>query len=181
MLATNLGFSIVFLDGLRLLGMQPTTEEIEGLFHCWKYIGYLLGIPEQLLPENEPDAIRALYCWTITQPPADADTQALARALMNEPLTSNYPTKLWQKKRVVQVHLGYNYFFLGRHSCEAMGLPVKGWTMYPAILRSLTRMQELLNRLSKRAMEKSVRRNRRQQERIAFIFLKGHGRTSSNQ
>lgn len=180
MLATNLGFSIVFLDGLRLLGMRPTAEEVEGLFHCWKYIGYLLGIPEHLLPENEPDAIRALYGWTITQPPADADTQALARALMNEPLTSNYPAKLWQKKRVVQVHLAYNYFFLGRHSCEAMGLPVKGRTIYPVILRFLTRVQETANHLSKRAMEKSVRRNRRQQERIAFIFLKGHGRAGGN-
>jgi hypothetical protein len=176
MIATNLGFSIVFLDGLRLLGMQPAPDEVEGLFHLWKYIGYLLGIPEDRLPDNEPAAIRALYCWTITQPPADEDTQALARALMNEPLTSNYPKKQWQKKRVVQVHLAYNYFFLGPDSSAAMGLPVKGWTIYPALLRFLTRIQESMNRSSQRALEKSVRKNRRIQEKIAFVFLKGHGR-----
>jgi hypothetical protein len=180
MVATNLGFSIVFLDGLRLLGMQPDAAEIEGLFHFWKYVGYLLGIPEQLLPENEADAIRALYSWTITQPPADADTQALARALMDEPLTSNYPEKLWQKKRVVQVHLAYNYFFLGKASCEAMDLPVKGWTIYPAVLRFFTRIQEWLNHLSERALRNSVTKNRRQQERIAFVFLKGHGRAGKH-
>ena len=176
MLATNLGFSIVFLDGLRLLGMKPSPEEVEGLFHFWKYVGYLLGIPEYLLPENEEDAIRSLYSWTITQPPADEDTKSLAIALMNEPLTSNYPEKSWQKKRIVQVHLGYNYFFLGKESCEAMGLPVKGWTIYPAILRLLTRLQEFINGLSHGAMKRSVLKNRRIQEKIAFVFLKGHGR-----
>jgi len=176
MLATNLGFSIVFLDGLRLLGMKPSPEEVEGLFHFWKYVGYLLGIPEYLLPENEEDAIRSLYSWTITQPPADEDTKSLAIALMNEPLTSNYPEKSWQKKRIVQVHLGYNYFFLGKESCEAMGLPVKGWTIYPAILRLFTRLQEFINGLSHGAMKRSVLKNRRIQEKIAFVFLKGHGR-----
>ena len=176
MVATNLGFSIVFLDGLRLLGTDPSSEETAGLFHFWKYTGYLLGIPPEHLPENEEDAIRALYSWTITQPPADEDTKALARALMNEPLTSNYPVKSWQKKRVVQVHLAYNYFFLGRKSCEVMGLPVKGWTIYPAMLRSATRLQELLNRSSEKAQERSIAKNRRQQERIAFVFLKGYGK-----
>lgn len=176
MIATNLGFSVVFLHGLRLLGMKPTKEEVEGLFHFWKYVGYLLGIPEDQLPQNEPEAIRALYCWTITQPPADADTQALARALMHEPLTSNYPEKLWQKKRVVQVHLAYNHFFLGKRSCQVMGLPLKGWTIYPAMLRFLTRRQEAKNHRSASEMQKSIAKNRKQQENIAFIFLKGHGR-----
>lgn len=53
MLATQLGFSIVFLTGVERMGFQPTEEEKEGLFHFWKYIGYLLGIPLELLPDNE--------------------------------------------------------------------------------------------------------------------------------
>ena len=174
MVATNLGFSIVFLDGLRLLGMQPDADEIEGLFHFWKYIGYLLGIPETLLPENESQAIRELYSWTITQPPADDDTKALAHALMEEPLVAKHPPKNWQKRRVVQLHLAYNYFFLGRHSCEAMGLPVKGWTIYPATLRFVTRIQEKTRRISNSTLRNNVLKNRRQQERIAAYYLKGH-------
>jgi hypothetical protein len=176
MIATNLGFSVVFLDGIRLLGINPASEETEGLFHFWKYVGYLLGIPAHLLPENEADAVRALYSWTITQPPADDDTKALAQALMNEPLTSDFLKKEWQKKRFLQVHLAYNYYFLGKDSCTTMGLPVKGWTIYPFMLRNLTRIREMASRFSLRSYEKSVRRNRKQQEKIAFFFLKGHGR-----
>lgn len=174
MLATNLGFSVVFLHGLRLLGMRPDKDEVEGLFHCWKYIGYLLGIPAHLLPENEADAVQELYCWTITQPPADEDTKALAHALMLEPLTSSFPRQNWLKKRAVQIHLGYNYFFLRANSCLAMGVPVKGFTIYPHLLRLLTGLEELLNHLSPCIRERTIHKRRQQQEKITYLFLKGH-------
>jgi len=75
MQATNLGFSLVFINGLRLMGVHASPEEIEGVLHFWKYIGYLLGIPTDLLPDTEEQAIRALYLWTMTQPAADEDSR----------------------------------------------------------------------------------------------------------
>ena len=39
MIATNLGFSLVFMEGLKNLGLKPRKNEIEGLFHLWKYVG----------------------------------------------------------------------------------------------------------------------------------------------
>jgi len=173
MIATNLGFSLVFLDGIQSLGIRPKPEEIPGLFHLWKYIGYLLGIPAEYLPETEEEAIRELYAWTINQPPADADTKEFARALMLEPYTSNFPKKDWQKKRAVQVHLSYNYYFLGSESCKAMGLPVKGRTIYPFLFRNITRLQEWWYSTSKRAFEKGVKNRRKNQEHIAHLYLQG--------
>lgn len=173
MMATNLGFSLVFLDGIRSLGISPSQNEVEGLFHFWKYVGYLLGIPSKVLPDTEEEAIRELYAWTITQPPADADTQELAKALMLEPMTTKFPTKLWQKKRFVQVHLAYNYFFLGKNSCEAMGLPVKGWTIYPALLKFITKIQEAYYKTSERAFARGVESRRKEQVKIANLYLNG--------
>lgn len=173
MIATNLGFSLVFLDGIRSLGVRVRPEEVEGLFHLWKYIGHLLGIPAHLLPTDEKTAVTELYAWTITQPPADADTQELARALMLEPYSSNFPAKQWQKRRVVQLHLAYNYFFLGAESCAAMGLPVKGWTIYPAMLRFVTRIQEHYYSTSSKAFERGVRNRRKNQEKVAQLYLNG--------
>ncbi len=177
MVATNLGFSLVFLDGIRSLGINVKPEEVDGLFHLWKYIGHLLGIPAELLPETEEDAIRELYTWTITQPPADADTQELAKALMLEPYSSNFPPKQWQKRRVVQLHLAYNYFFLGAESCKAMGLPLKGWTIYPALLKNITKIQEWYYNTSKRAFEKGVNSRRTQQMKVARLYLEGTQQT----
>src|SRR5690606_42033264 len=86
MLATHLGVSEVVLVGLRRMGIKPGEEEIKGLFHFWKYISYLLGIPVELLPDHEPEAIKALYYWTMTQREGDVDTLQLARALQEEPV-----------------------------------------------------------------------------------------------
>ncbi len=180
MIATNLGFSLVFLDGIRSLGVKVKPEEAEGLFHLWKYIGHLLGIPANLLPETEEEAIRQLYAWTISQPPADADTKELARALMLEPYSSNFPPKLWQKKRVVQIHLAYNYFFLGAESCKAMGLPVKRWSIFPSMLKNITKIEELYFSSSEKAFEKGVKTRRKQQVKVAKLYLDGTKDTSGH-
>lgn len=123
MLATNIGFSLVFMVGLGQIGIHPTAAETEGLFHFWKYIGYLLGIPLELLPDNEEQAINALYLWTMTQREGDEDSKALAKALKQEPLEAKYPTNHLFRQMMKEIHLFYNQYLLGDYSCELLGLP----------------------------------------------------------
>src|SRR5690554_6844615 len=47
------GFTLVLLHGLKKLGNFFTEEEELGMFHLWKYISYLLGVPEEYLPDNK--------------------------------------------------------------------------------------------------------------------------------
>lgn len=176
MVATNLGFSIIYLDGLRKLGMKIREEEIRGLFHFWKYTGYLLGIPSEYLPDNESDAIRAIYAWTITQSPADKDTISLAKALTLEPVEGPFPSKKWQKNLVYKTHLGYNRFFLGNDSCDTMQLPNTLWRIYPHIQRFFIRLGQLFIHRSKNSYKKSVLRNRKVQKKIVNAYLQSHGR-----
>lgn len=123
MLATNLGFSMVFLVGLRRMGIQPSKQEIEGLFHFWKYVGHLLGIPLHLLPETEEQAIESLYLWTMTQREGDEDSKLLAAALKDEPVHAGYPTNKVMRLMMREIHLFYNHFLLGDYSCQLLGLP----------------------------------------------------------
>ncbi|TSJ46387.1 oxygenase MpaB family protein [Fluviicola chungangensis] len=176
MLATNLGFSIIFLDGIRKLGMKPTQEEIRGLFHFWKYVGYLLGTPESYFPESESEAIRAIYAWTITQAPADEDTLALALALTLEPLDGPFPDKNWQKKLVYKTHLGYNWYFLGKASCETMQLPKTIWRIFPPIQRFFVNLGQPFVHLSTKSYQRSVKRNRKAQTKVVNAYLESHGR-----
>jgi hypothetical protein len=176
MLATNLGFSIIYLDGLRKLGLKIREEEIRGLFHFWKYVGYLLGIPVDYLPDNESDAIRAIYAWTITQSEADDDTISLATALSDEPLYADFPKKRWQKKLVRKLHLSYNHYFLGNASCKTMHLPDTGFKFYPFLVTFFGRIGQLWVHRSESAYQRSVRKNRKIQEKIVNIFLTGYGR-----
>lgn len=181
MLATNLGFSIIFLDGLRKLGMKPTEQEIQGLFHFWKYVGYLLGTPEAYFPETESEAIRAIYAWTITQAPADADTISLAHALTLEPVEGPFPAKKWQKQLVYKTHLGYNWYFLGKASCETMQLPKTSWKIHPPIQRFFIRLGQFFVHRSEKSYKHSVLRNRKAQTKIVNAYLESHGRQTITQ
>lgn len=174
MVATNLGFSLAFMDGLKNLGFKPSKKEVEGLLHLWKYIGYLLGIPPHYLPDTEEKAIEELYKWTITQPPADEDTKALALALMNEPILSSFPKITWQKKVLIKIHLGYNYFFLGDRSCQAMGLPNTRWRYYPYIVKFIKSIHEFFVLLSPVYYNATDKWGRNNQVKIKDLFLKGH-------
>lgn len=174
MVATNLGFSMAFLDGLRNLGFRPTPREVEGLLHFWKYIGHLIGIPVAELPDTEPNAIRALYAWTITQPPADADTVALAQALMREPYDTFFPKRMWQKKLLIQAHIAYNHFLLGERSCSAIGLPAPRMRVYPYFVRFVNRSKEGLVQVLPPFRRLSERIGRAAQVKIMREFLHGH-------
>jgi hypothetical protein len=171
MIATNLGFSLVYLNGLNLLGYKASSKDIEGLFHFWKYVGHLIGIPPSYLPNTEKEAIEALYSWTITQPPGDEDTKTLAIALMNEPFKANFPKYYWQKKFVVQSHLAYNHFFLGKRSCENMKLPKSKLWFLPYIAKYLNHLNEFIAYKNEFFMKRRIKKGRNQQEKIKAIFF----------
>lgn len=170
MIATNLGFSLVFLDGLRALGFIPSEAEINGLFHFWKYMGYLLGIPTELLPNSETEAIEALYLWTMNQPGADADTVALAQALMHEPIESPFPKYNWQKWLVKQMHLGYSAHFLGKNSCSNLGLPYSRFRWIVQLEEKIRRNKEHKLLRSTEYRLKAIQKNRKKQEEIVDLF-----------
>lgn len=178
MMATNLGFSIIFLDGLRKLGMKPTEQEIQGLFHFWKYVGSLLGTPTTYFPETESEAIRAIYAWTITQAPADDDTISLALALSLEPIDGPFPSKKWQRKLVYKTHLGYNWFFLGEASCKTMQLPKTSWRIYPPVQRFFVSLGQPFVLRSENSYNRSIQRNRKTQNKIVNAYLESHDRKS---
>lgn len=174
MVATYLGFSLVFLQGLKKLGFQATAQEIDGLFHLWKYIGYLIGIPPILLPDNEPQAVISLYKWTMAQPEADEDTVKLALSLVDEPLYASFPEKLWQKRLQVQLHVAFNYFLLGESSCKRISLPKTSFHFVPPIFRKVISLKEHWVHSGNWAYQSAVSSGRKQQERTRFLFLKWH-------
>ncbi|HVL01823.1 MAG TPA: oxygenase MpaB family protein, partial [Dongiaceae bacterium] len=80
-MATILEFSTIFLTGLRALGFIFSKREREAIVHLWRYVGYLMGVEEHILPACEDDAMRAMYLMAATIPPPDEDTRALGQSL----------------------------------------------------------------------------------------------------
>ncbi|MCV9386521.1 oxygenase MpaB family protein [Reichenbachiella ulvae] len=49
---TLMSFAPVILSGLKHLNVELSVEEQTAYMHCWKVVGYLMGIDERLLPDS---------------------------------------------------------------------------------------------------------------------------------
>jgi hypothetical protein len=124
LVATNVLFSAVYLGGLRVLGLQISDEESLGVMHLWRYIGWLMGVDEALLPTNEEEGTRTAWLAGVTQPPADADSRLLGQALMNVPLErAEGPFEKAMAWLEVQLRSGFSRMVLGDPAGDDLGLP----------------------------------------------------------
>ena len=123
MIATYTGFSLVFMQGLKKLGVKISEQEELGVFHLWKYIGYLLGIPPEFLPENKQQAVEHLYLWSSTQNKGDEDSIHLAKALLDENLENTIYKYPFQRKLLLNLHQSMNWFLLDKEINERLSIP----------------------------------------------------------
>jgi ER-bound oxygenase mpaB/B'/Rubber oxygenase, catalytic domain len=123
MMATYIGFSLVFMHSLKKLGNVVSDDEEKGLFHLWKYVGYLLGIPEKILPDNKKQATEYFYLWTSVQPSSDNDSILLAHYLLNESLENPILKYQFQRRNLRYLHICCTWYLLGDEVCKRLKIP----------------------------------------------------------
>lgn len=125
MAMTNFGFCVFFLIGARLQGYLISRTDSEAVMHLWRYVGFLIGVKEELLPSTEREAIRLAYAF-ISQAydSPDEDSLELAHALRDMPLIG---ADTWFKKRLGKQEMlmkaGFTRFFTGDKTGAALDLP----------------------------------------------------------
>jgi hypothetical protein len=134
MQVTYLAFSVVQLLALRLTGVLVSRSESDAVMHLWRYVGWLMGVDEAMLCDDELEGRVLLYRNLISQAPADATSAELARSLMDEPMYREYPWGRWWWGRFNKArHQSLVRWFVGRHGMARLGLPV-AWPWYPLLL-----------------------------------------------
>jgi hypothetical protein len=83
---TLLEFTWMPLKLLRDLGFRYTDAEVEGIYALWRYVGHLVGVPEDLNPAGEQQAERLLALRELTVAPPDDQSLELVRALLDSNL-----------------------------------------------------------------------------------------------
>lgn len=135
MAATYLGFCVVFLWGLRGLGMVITPEESKSIMHFWRYTCWLMGVDEQWLVDTEAQGAKVLFETLLTQSDPDWTTIELAQALAAEPLTRGWPSfKNWRQKLSHSKHLSVTRYFLGKRGMRNLGLQTDVLPWYPPMV-----------------------------------------------
>lgn len=135
MAATNLAFCSLFLLGLRGLGIFPASRESKAVMHFWKYMGWLMGVDAQWLPDTEREGLILLYQTMLTQSPPDWTSKALGKSLAQEPLSKHY--KYFQplkRQWDYQKRLSISQYFLGKRKLRLLGVENTVLPWYPLVL-----------------------------------------------
>lgn len=124
MQATYLAFSVVQLLALRATGFVVTPADSRAVMHLWRYIGWLMGVDERWLCNDEMEGRVRLYQNLVSQAPPDATSVALGQALMDEPLERHHPwPAAWRGRFDKARHLSLVRWFVGREGMRHLGLP----------------------------------------------------------
>ena len=76
-------FSGRLMQHVDRLGGRFSSEEREAYVHIWRYSGWLLGIPEAIMFDDEASAVRAFEIGTLCEPPPDEYGIIMANSLLN--------------------------------------------------------------------------------------------------
>ena len=172
MLATIFLFSQVFLDGLRLLGLAIDRSEGDDFIHLWRVIGWLIGVDEDLLPDDETSARAASEVIYLTQGPPDADSRELVAALLGAPAQTAH-TPAQQRQARIRMHITRQLcrHLLGDPLADALAVPRQRPALAaPILVRALTGLDRARARLP--ALERlATRAGRRYWDAVVAVGL----------
>ncbi|RJF88822.1 DUF2236 domain-containing protein [Oleomonas cavernae] len=165
MAATQLAFSALFLIGVRTLGTLLSREDGLGVMHLMRYSGWLMGIEEAFLPQDEQSGRALLYQMALSLTDPDEAGRSLARALLDEPLSRPYrflPSlrRHYERER----NLSINRFFLGGRAMRALGLPWRPIPWYPLLAAPLNALRFLVGNRSLSARLRTAEAGRIRQQ-----------------
>ncbi|MBK1784716.1 oxygenase MpaB family protein [Prauserella cavernicola] len=123
---TLLLFSLVYVLGMQLLGVRYTDRERADILHLWRYVGWLMGVDDELLPATEEDAWRLLWLLATTEFVPDGDSKRLAAALLAshaEVGTGRGAVGKVLAHVSVRVHSSISRLVLGKTNADFLELP----------------------------------------------------------
>lgn len=172
MAATIYGFGIVFLSGLRAMGVMPTIHESQSVMHFWKYVGWLIGVDERWLSDSERQGALILYHTLITQSSPDWTSQALGKSLSLEPFSRQYKHFAAIRRRFdYQKHMSVTSLFLTRRKMAELGLSKRIVPWFPLMIAPLNALGANVPRLLPKLRNMLEKRGRKEQ--VAFMATFG--------
>lgn len=144
MAATTLLFSLVFLEGVRRLGIETNRDESEAFMHLWRYAGHVMGVDTEILPTSEFEARNLAELIRATQGKPDEDSRALTKALFDAALT-NAKTPEERRMGLFRREMGRGFCraLLGDEMADALAVPKTPLIGAYHVFRTTTRAMEI--------------------------------------
>lgn len=146
MLLAGSAFSGRLMQHVAALGGDFSREEREAYVHVWRYTGFLMGIPEDVLFRDEASAVRTFELARLCEPPPDEDAIIMANAIINSAPVVIGITEPRARRKLAKYAYRVSKGLIGEDLAEQFNFPKVGPTTVPFI-RLRNRIQRRVGRL----------------------------------
>lgn len=126
--AAHLGFALTvfsmrLLDYAARVGAALDAEEQASVMEVWRYVGYVMGVPNDMLYVDREHATRISDVARICEPPPDADSATMANALIAAiPLTAGIEGE-GERRKVVRLAYRLSRALIGSELADQLQFP----------------------------------------------------------
>jgi hypothetical protein len=141
------GFLVVPLRCMRDLGVRFSPAEEEAVTHLWRWVAYVMGVPEHLLPVSASDARERVELALATDSGPNADSPRLMHALLYHGLALERilpgPAVAPVRMAAGQVTGGFARRWLGGDMADRLDVPGSQLARLVPLLRPAARVRDL--------------------------------------
>ncbi|WP_046300404.1 oxygenase MpaB family protein [Mycobacterium sp. UM_Kg27] len=136
---TIVEFGRIALAAMHQLGVRYKREELDDIYHFWRYVGRLNGVAEELNPATEADQIRIAELYALTAVEPDKEDRDFVRALTHDYLAREIAELLpfagsWKHRLGVNIISGMTRAFLGDANASRLGVADTPFKYLPRVL-----------------------------------------------
>jgi hypothetical protein len=139
-----IGFYVMPTRALEDLGFRYSDAEHEALFALWRWISFVMGTPEELLPASPAEAREWTEVLVERSEGPNEDSPRLMRALLRHGLPVPGPLQ----DPAARVVGGFARRWMGREMADALGVPRVSSAPLVPLLRPATRARAALLRVA---------------------------------
>lgn len=157
-------FSTIPLAAMRDAGLHFTDRDLDDIQHLWRYIGHLLGVPNDMLPDSAARAREIIAIKDLTDTPADDDSRQLVKALIENGFD---PATVLPKAMIglgtgplIATLYALTRRWAGEKVADSLGLPDTRLKHLPTLLRPAVQVGEVARRWGLRDEQRLARRTR---------------------
>ena len=122
-------FSARLLAHMKALGASFDEDERKAFMQIWRYSGYLMGIPESILYQDEDDALELFAIGRVCEPPVSMESIAMAWSLINSAPLLSGTVDSEERKKLSELISRVSRVLIGDELADDLSLPKASQTI----------------------------------------------------
>ncbi len=143
MAGTLMAFSALVLEGLGTIGIRLDDVEKDAFIHCWRVVGHIMGIREELIPVNSQDALALGHAILNDQMVPSESGQVLTKDLIE------FQARLTKGLLSEKTNVSIIRLMMGNERSDLLGVPEVEAREVQKIKKKLTRIARFMEFMAK--------------------------------